>query len=123
MMVLNGEVSEGYLAERIIMGFDHAAVGGALLQKWDLPLHLNEAVAFHHEPEGAEDYPLEAALIHVSNRIASMAQLDTTNPDDVPPVNPDSLALLSLSNEDMPEIVPHIQRAILDVEDALFGSS
>jgi HD-like signal output (HDOD) protein len=121
MMVLNGEVTEGYLAERVILGFDHAAVGGALLQKWDLPLHLNEAVAFHHEPEGSVDYPLEAALIHVANRIASMAQLDTTSLDDIPPVHPGSLALLSMSSDDMPEIVQHIQRAILEVEDALFG--
>ena len=37
-------------AEAQVMGFHHAAVGGALLRSWGLPEEVADAVAFHHEP-------------------------------------------------------------------------
>lgn len=121
MMILDGEVGERYLAERSILGFDHAQLGGALLKQWGLPEHLIEAAAFHHEPDKALNYPREAALIHVANTIATMAQLDTSNPEDVPPINPHSLDRLNLLPADLPGVIEVIQREILDVEQVLFG--
>src|SRR5487761_2235138 len=38
-----------YLAERKMMGFDHAQVGGELSRQWKLPLMLEECIEFHHE--------------------------------------------------------------------------
>jgi HD-like signal output (HDOD) protein len=121
VMILDGEVPERYQAERKILGFDHAQVGGALLKKWGLPEHLIEASAYHHEPEKALNHPREAALIHVANTVATMAQLDTSDLADVPPFNRQSLALLGLSEADLPGIIEVVQREILDVEQALFG--
>lgn len=119
MMVLDAEVPESFLAEQRILGFDHAELGGALLSKWGLPAHLVEAVACHHEPEKAEQYPVEAALTHVSSRISLMAQLDTTAIADIPPVNAASMECLGLSHENLPTIVEQIQLTILDLEEAL----
>jgi putative nucleotidyltransferase with HDIG domain len=119
MMVLDGEVVESFQAEKSILGFDHAELGGALLRKWNLPEHLVEAVAWHHEPEKAEKYPQEAALTHVSSRISLMAQLDTTVIEDVPPVSAASMERLGLSHKDLPAIVEQIQHAIVEVEEVL----
>lgn len=121
MMVLDGDVAESYQAEKTIFGFDYAELGGALLGKWDLPAHLVESVACHHEPERAEKFPVEAAIVHVSNRLAAMAQLDTSNPRDVPPIHTGSLELLDIDADELPGIVQQIQQAILDVEDVLLG--
>ncbi len=121
MMILDGEVGERYLAERSILGFDHAQVGGALLNQWGLPEHLVEAAEFHHEPDKARHHPAEAALIHVANSLATMAQIDSSNPADVPPINPHSLDLLKLSLNDLPDIIEVIQREIVDVEQVLLG--
>jgi putative nucleotidyltransferase with HDIG domain len=38
-------------AESLVYGTDHAALGSELLRKWNLPLEIVEAVAFHHSPE------------------------------------------------------------------------
>jgi putative nucleotidyltransferase with HDIG domain len=119
MMVLDAEVDESFRAEKKILGFDHAELGGALLRKWDLPAHLVEAVACHHEPEKAQQYPVEAAMTHVSSRISLMAQLDTSDIADIPPVNVASMECLGLSHEDLPAIVEQIQHAIVDLEEAL----
>ena len=36
------------VAERLLLGFDHAALGGRVCWKWQLPDSLTEAVAYHH---------------------------------------------------------------------------
>jgi len=38
-------------AERQAMGLNHAQIGMKLLNKWRLPVHLCEAVRFHHAPD------------------------------------------------------------------------
>jgi HD-like signal output (HDOD) protein len=123
MMILDGEERQRYQAERRVLGFDHAQVGGALLGQWSLPPHLIETTACHHEPEQAKNFPREAAMIHVANTVATMAQLDTSSVDDVPPMNEGSLALLGISYDHLPGIIQAIQQEIVDVEQVLFGSA
>lgn len=60
-----------YIIEQEIIGFDHAEVGGELLRKWNLPAEQIEAVAFHHTPSLARQFPRHAAIIHIANYLAS----------------------------------------------------
>lgn len=39
------------VAEREVLGIDHAEVGAALLDRWNLPSHIVEVVRWHHNPE------------------------------------------------------------------------
>jgi HD-like signal output (HDOD) protein len=39
-----------FTVEQEIIGFDHAAVGGALIEAWHLPGSLEEIVRYHHTP-------------------------------------------------------------------------
>ncbi len=54
-------------AESAHLGFDHAAVGGALLQRWNLPASLSEPVAWHHQPVAAPTCRVEAAVVHIAS--------------------------------------------------------
>jgi HD-like signal output (HDOD) protein len=76
-----------YNVERELMGFDHADVGGALLQAWKLPLSIKEMVGFHHKPESAIHFPVETAVIHVSDIIAHAMQLGSSGERFVPPLS------------------------------------
>lgn len=70
-------------AERAELGFDHAAVGYELLSLWRLPDALRNAVAAHHRPETADTARLEAALVHIADRIAHQVEavaLDRCSP-------------------------------------------
>lgn len=58
-------------AERAAAGTDHAHVGGALLDQWNFPSALREAVRYHHEPRRATHFPVETAAVHVSNLVAN----------------------------------------------------
>lgn len=76
-----------YVTERERLGFDHAAVGGALLRKWKIPPVIGEPVACHHAPAAAEQFPLEAALIHVADIICQALEFGFSGEWFVPPLN------------------------------------
>lgn len=53
------------VAERQVLGTDHAEVGAALLASWDIPAEVVEVTRWHHEPEQAEGDTLATELVHV----------------------------------------------------------
>lgn len=53
-------------AERSVLGYDHAELGGVLLKSWQLPDALQTAVAYHHDEQRACS-SLEAAIVHLAN--------------------------------------------------------
>lgn len=54
-------------AEQALLGFDHTAVGSAILTRWKLPPSLVEPVAWHHQPSEAPTQRVEAAVIHLAS--------------------------------------------------------
>jgi HD-like signal output (HDOD) protein len=64
-----------HAAELESMGFNHTDVGGFLLETWELPKNLVEAVGFHHDPAEATEFSLEASIIHVADMIANTMDL------------------------------------------------
>ncbi|MBD3166698.1 HDOD domain-containing protein [bacterium] len=53
-----------------ILGIDHAELGSMFLEKWGLPNEICEIVGNHHQPEAAETYQLESALIQTSAHLS-----------------------------------------------------
>lgn len=58
-----------YRVERDVLGFDHAAVGAALLSAWRLPDIYRVTTEFHHTPNRTRTYVDEVALIHLANAL------------------------------------------------------
>ncbi|MDR2548712.1 MAG: HDOD domain-containing protein [Desulfobulbus sp.] len=63
-----------YMAERSLLGFDYAVVGGELMRLWELPESLVELVRCHLEPERAQHHPVETALVHLGALLAGSEQ-------------------------------------------------
>lgn len=64
---------EAFVHERALLGYDHAVLGGHVLDAWKLPTSVAEVVALHHQPgrayeQGAE-LGLGVALVRLANRI------------------------------------------------------
>ncbi len=72
--VMETEVMPAVLAERVVLGFDHATVGGALLEAWKMPSSLRECVAYHHSPEEALVDALDVSLVHIANIMTGLAE-------------------------------------------------
>lgn len=63
-----------YRVEREVLGFDHAAVGTALLTIWKLPELLRTTVTFHHMPTAAARFVDEVAFVHVANALTKKVE-------------------------------------------------
>jgi HD-like signal output (HDOD) protein len=48
-------------------GFTHAQVGALIFKEWSFAPSLIEAVRYHHEPNQAENFPVETAVLHVAD--------------------------------------------------------
>jgi putative nucleotidyltransferase with HDIG domain len=57
-------------SERATFGFDHAEVGGRLLERWNFPPSLVAPIRFHHDPAAAGAFQRTAAYISYANLIA-----------------------------------------------------
>jgi putative nucleotidyltransferase with HDIG domain len=61
---------------------EHAKIGSALCEYWDLPPRLAEAVGMHHDLHSGLVYFQDAALVHLADFLSREAQVgDSGNPD------------------------------------------
>ena len=58
--------------ERDCIGCDYAQVGGALADAWKLPECFGAAIRHQEHPERADAFALEAALLHIAGRLATL---------------------------------------------------
>lgn len=57
-------------AERNLVGYDHAALGGELAQRWKFPQAICEAIRLHHSPQDASARGVLADVVYVANLFA-----------------------------------------------------
>ncbi len=111
---------ELYQAERQLIGFDHAQLGGALARHWHLPVVLEECIEFHHEPEKAGRHPMEVAAVHVANSLAYLAELHSENAYEAPEISPRAWELLGLDSSVSMPVVAEAQARIGEVQAVFF---
>jgi HD-like signal output (HDOD) protein len=58
-----------YQVERELVGFDFAKLGGHVMGQWDLPKSLQIITCFHPEPDKADQFASEAALLHLASSL------------------------------------------------------
>ncbi|MBU0593191.1 MAG: HDOD domain-containing protein [Gammaproteobacteria bacterium] len=103
-------------AEREVLGFDHSTVGGELARQWNLPTLLQECIAHHHDIGAAQKHPRETALIHLANIIALMAEVDTLDPADVPPIDPHAWEVTGLDEAVVEPAMRAAQAEVVEIE-------
>lgn len=104
-------------AERAELGFDHAQLGGALAEHWGLPDILCACLRFHHDPLKAPDaFRLPVILVHLANTAAHLAELDSRDWRDAPPVDPGVWPLIGIRPEAVLELLEQAQFQVLAVE-------
>ncbi|RPH94861.1 HDOD domain-containing protein [candidate division KSB1 bacterium] len=58
-------------AERAVLGFDHAQVGGVIARRWNFPDTLADAIARHHHPRHDGENSALCA-VHIGNAVAKI---------------------------------------------------
>jgi len=57
-------------AEKSVLSTDHAEIGGELTREWDFPTKLQAGIAYHHDPDGAEEHQDLARAVQAGNLLA-----------------------------------------------------
>jgi len=55
------------IAEKDVLGTDHAEIGALILNKWSFPGDLIDAVRWHHYPEALKNSNLHAEIVYIAN--------------------------------------------------------
>ena len=104
------------VAERGVLGSDHAEVGGWLAERWGLPGDLVEAIACHHRPEQARLNPELVSLVHIADWLAGRTGNSwpaEAKPGSVSPFAWECVEAGEIEREALlHDLVPFIQRAV-----------
>jgi HD-like signal output (HDOD) protein len=99
-----------YKIEKNVLGFDHAAVGGALVNAWRLPASLEEIIADHHRPMAAQRYVRDTAIVHLADIIAHAMQLGSSGERLVPQISEEAWKSLELPIGVLPQLFDLVDR-------------
>jgi HD-like signal output (HDOD) protein len=75
-----------HAVEKKRLGCHHAHIGKYLLNRWRLPLILENTVCFHHEPGESPD-PVPAGIVHVADILVNALGIGTSGERLVPPLD------------------------------------
>lgn len=108
------------VAEKEILGYDHADIGGVLMKHWGFPPRLVDAVADHHRPLGSLRSKENAAVVHFADHLVHAMKLGTSGEVRIPRLVPGAWELLNLGLESIEVLVHGIDSQIEAVEGAFF---
>ncbi|HML61046.1 MAG TPA: HDOD domain-containing protein [Solidesulfovibrio sp.] len=105
--------------ERALLGFDHAALGGQLLQKWQFPANLEKMVRYPHDM----DEPLfieEPAIVHVADGLATAMGWGASGNRHVAPLAPAAWDALGLTAAGVAGLVPAMEARLAETMHSFF---
>lgn len=112
-----------YVCEQNLLGYDHAAVGGELLKRWNLPPHLCTAVACHHAPQQAGAHSASAAQIHVADILVNATGNGSSGERFVPPLDAEAWRLMGLPASAIGPTLKLLKEQLADTVDTLLGDA
>ncbi len=101
-------------AEKEVLGFDHGQIGAKIAEKWNFPVDLVEAIAYHHMPQESKNNPTLVSIVHVADTIVMTLGIglgiDGLN------YNFSSYALdtLNIDNQDIGQIISDVSDMLHD---------
>lgn len=105
-------------AEREVLGFDHAEVGGLLIEAWGLAPELAELASCHHQYQLARLQPRAACLLALANLLAGST--DAGNALSDPRVGP-LLARLEIGSNTASEAIALGDQQCTEVKTSILG--
>ncbi len=106
-------------AEKRFFADNHAALGGALSEKWRFPKKLTEAILYHHQPRSAVLFPLETAIVHLADILTKARGLGFSGDQIVPIVDDTAFDRLELSEEDIIDVFRELEESIEAMQEVL----
>lgn len=109
--------------EREHLGCTHAQVGAALMDKWNFPPALREAVAYHHRPTRARHFPIEAAAVHLGDLVSNALGWGHGGQPRTPRLDEAAWDALGLDVALVPSMIDEAERQLDEAVQLIAGSS
>jgi putative nucleotidyltransferase with HDIG domain len=101
---------ESLQAEKVALGFDHAALGGELAKRWRFPLAIQQAVELHHTQIQADEVKTLTDVVYIANLISRAVVDGYTEGDGVVCVAAVAKMRLGLENDKLQALITEAQR-------------
>ncbi len=88
-----------HTTEHRLLGFDYTQVGKALVDTWQLPKNLGEAIRHQNNPSATPDYQFEAALLNIAGALTEGFQSPNGQGNWETLVAPESWSLTGLDED------------------------
>ncbi|HUT62710.1 MAG TPA: HDOD domain-containing protein [Anaerolineae bacterium] len=99
-----------YIAERELLGIDHADVGGWTLEEWKLPENIIESVVRHHSFEQDTYHARKTAVIHVADILAFAVDYGGPSWEKVSEMSPSAVTILGFSDIELKDMILSIMK-------------
>ncbi|MGD9290888.1 MAG: HDOD domain-containing protein [Desulfobacterales bacterium] len=74
-------------AENRVLGYNHAATGKLLAEKWNLPVKLVHIIANHHQPSVGGSFSMEASIVHLADIFCRALNMGFGGDKKIPPLD------------------------------------
>ena len=101
-------------AEKEILGFDHAEIGGKVAEKWNLPKALVDSIGHHHTPENSNINQLLVSIVHVADAITMMMGVGLGLDGLAYNLSPVAIDALGLTERDFENIISNVSDLVAD---------
>jgi len=108
-------------AEEQVIGVNHSRIAFWLIESWNLPPMLMEAVIYHHKPHLAKIAPRQVAMVHVADIMARARGFGDGGDPYIPAMSPEVWDLLGLTMDDVRAMAADMDRELDLVADIVFG--
>jgi HD-like signal output (HDOD) protein len=109
------------LVERRDLGYDHAEVGGAVIEHWHLPPTLIETTAHHHHLSASVRHVHDCATVHLADVLVESLAHGSGGEAVVPPLDPPAWDALGLLPLDLAPISAALERQMVEVSAIFLG--
>jgi len=98
-------------AEKKVIGFDHAEMGGYLMEAWNLPFTFQDAITFSHDPSSTTpECVTETAILHVADLVSHVVEHGSSGEPHIPPLDEEAWGKIGLSPSILPSVVYQLDR-------------
>ncbi|MHC4873470.1 MAG: HDOD domain-containing protein [Planctomycetota bacterium] len=94
-----------YEAEKELLDFNHASLGGSLLEKWNLPISIVSFVNNHHQPLEVEENKKMCYIIHLADILTRSICIGNGGDEKIPAIANNIMDELSLGWGDVSKVM------------------
>lgn len=99
-------------AEKEVMGITHAEIGNFIADKWALPLDLENALVYHHNPGGTDKPSAFVAAVHCADQMAHKAGADLWDNEEIEPEWDGAYSTLGIVEDDFNTCLDELRKNI-----------